>query len=412
MKKHWVGTQLMVEKSASRRFAVQSLKATIQKAKKYADIDALIIWAHDFKTYRKLIGICRDCRIETYLWFPILADAYGYEPGTDDLLVDFNGRRGNGTIGSWEKLATGDEQFLFICPNKTPAIELIFSRYKDLVSHLDIDGVMLDRIRYPSCTNGFESLFTCFCDFCQAKYLAKTGSTLDIYQEKASHFFDTLNHLRRDDLGTWRNLASIWEQADLIDFAKFRESNIFDVVQKFSDCARQRGLCVGLDLYSAFLSPSVSQNYAMLSRICDWIKPMIYCQGIGPACLPLEIKCLWDALDSVSPNLIDRDIRKFLQKAFAFPIEGTRHSTLQKGVSHQAVSKELNHILSLTLENDVQIYPGVVAMHHPAFQVNIDKSVLEYYIQQIKSKTTGFIASWNLPYISDENLKLIGSQFG
>ena len=271
---------------------------------------------------------------------------------------------------------------------------------------------MLDRIRYPSCTNGFESLFTCFCECCQAKYRAKTGSTLDIYLEKASHFFDSLNQLRRNDLDAWQDLASIWEQADLIDFAKFRESNIFDVVEKFSDYARQRGLCVGLDLYSAFLSSSVSQNYAMLSKTCDWIKPMIYCQGIGPACLPLEIKCLWDALDSLCPNLIDRDIRKFLQKAFAFPIEGTRHGILQLGVSHQAVSMELNHILSNALHSGVQIYPGIVAMYHPAFQVNIDRSILENYIRQIKSKTTGFIASWNLPYISDENLKLIGSQFG
>ena len=150
----------------------------------------------------------------------------------------------------------------------------------------------------------------------------------------------------------------------------------------------------------------------MLSKICDWIKPMIYCQGIGPACLPLEIKCLWDALDSVCPDLGDHDIRRFLQRAFALPIEGTRHSILRSGVSHQAVSIELNYLLSLGLEKEVQIFPGIVAMYHPAFQVNIDKSILGYYFQQIKSKTTGFIASWNLPYISDENLKLIGSRFG
>ena len=61
----------------------------------------------------------------------------------------------------------------------TSVIELKFSKYKDLVSRLDLDGVMLDRIRYPSCANGLESLFTSFCDCCQAKYRTKTGFTFE-----------------------------------------------------------------------------------------------------------------------------------------------------------------------------------------------------------------------------------------
>ena len=64
----------------------------------------------------------------------------------------------------------------------------MFQAYLRLLDGVDFDGVMLDRIRYPSAVNGFESLFACFCPDCEREYLAGFGAPLAEMQEAAASF--------------------------------------------------------------------------------------------------------------------------------------------------------------------------------------------------------------------------------
>ena len=81
----------------------------------------------------------------------------------------------------------------------------------------------------------------------------------------------------------------------------FKKRSIARIVERFSEQARGRGLQVGLDLYSYSLAPLVGQDYELLSRAGDWIKPMTYCRAIGPAGLPLELACLLEAFQALMP---------------------------------------------------------------------------------------------------------------
>ena len=86
-------------------------------------------------------------------------------------MLNYDGTRGYGKTGTWQELAKGEESFRFYCPNREGAVEEVLRAYTGLLDRLDFAGVMLDRIRYPSAVNGFETLFGCFCDACDRDFL-------------------------------------------------------------------------------------------------------------------------------------------------------------------------------------------------------------------------------------------------
>ncbi len=304
MKALWRGTQLYVGRTERASFSMDEIQRAIRRAKEIADLDGLMIWTDaDPDFFKTLCRTSRQCGIETYLWFPVLADVPGCSLHQDDLILNSEGKRGNGRIGVWEQLGKGDENFLFICPNNHRILDKVFRVYESLLNDLDIDGVMLDRIRYPSVVNGFESLFSCFCDFCQSKFRSEQGFSLTSLKQPIRDFFARLKGITLDELrDEWRSIDSLWERSGLMELSAFRKRAIFETVGRFGEFARSRNLKVGLDLFSISLSPIVSQDYEMLSGTCDWIKPMIYCHAMGPAGLPLEISSIRKALQVLNPG--------------------------------------------------------------------------------------------------------------
>ncbi len=172
------------------------------------------------------------------------------------------------------------------------------------MDQVDFDGVFLDRIRYPSCTNGFESLFTCFCEFCQTKFSALYGVSLEPSRPKIADLLKKLKQLSAQELNRHHRLESLWDGSGLETFFEFRNKNVYGRVNTFVDYARSQDKQVGLDLYTPSLAPFVSQDYRFLSQCCDWIKPMSYCHVIGPAGVPLEIFCLIQALQELCPKIL------------------------------------------------------------------------------------------------------------
>ncbi len=118
----WVGTQIDTTKlehiKADRKGI---LEEKVSLAKQSVGLDALLIWAHgDPQSIDTLCELCAGMGIETYLWYPILADIPDFEIPKSAKVVNHEGRRGYGEIGRWQRLGTyasGREKFEFLCPN-------------------------------------------------------------------------------------------------------------------------------------------------------------------------------------------------------------------------------------------------------------------------------------------------------
>ena len=408
MAETWIGSQIVMRTDKNRASGdlLRTILETISRAAGSGTLNALMIWADArLEEVQRIIGACRDHRVQTYLWLPVLADTYGCEIQEKDLVVTPAGQRGNGWIGRWGLLGSNEEEFLFVCPNNEAAVEKIFSFHRSLMDSLDLDGVMLDRIRYPSFVNGFESLYTCFCDHCRHRFTTDTGGDFDRLRIKVREFISSLSSWHADNLPHWQDLEAFYQSADLQALLRFRKKSIQRVVERYSKLARSLGLVVGLDLFSPSIAAAVGQDYRSLSCCCDWIKPMSYCHAVGPAGLPLELSCLIDALSSLCPGLQEAEMLKFLSDTIGWDLPASGERLLRNGLSESIVREELDVIKDLSVSESALIYPGIEAVRHPGFGIDIQTDTLDRYLESLPSWVSGVIASWNLLYIPEENLR-------
>lgn len=390
-----------------------ALAALIRRARELAGIDGLMIWTDgELPLYRALARACRDCGVAPYLWFAVLADVQGLSFPESDLQLRFDGARGHGRIGAWAGLGTGGESFLFLCPNRAEPLQRVFQAYLRLLEGADFDGVMLDRIRYPSAVNGFESLFGCFCPDCEREYAALFGAPLSRMREAAAAFLARLQGLSWSQAEGWRSFARLWQEAGLEELFEFRRRSIARLVRRFAAAARERGLKVGLDLYSYSLSPLVAQDYGELAGSADWLKPMSYCHAVGPAGLPLEAACLLDGLASLCPRLAPDQVHRLVQNLLGWELPQPRERLLGEGLSESTLGIELDRIAADRSLGRTPILAGIEAVHLPEFGVRITPEVLGRYLAEAASRPVGLVASWNLPDIPEENLRALGRRKG
>ena len=405
MKKIWIGSQIFIEEKNKLSFG--DLKKLIFDGKKYLNLSSLMLWANnDYRLYENFIRICKEFEIESYLWVPILSDIPDYKISEEQLTLNYDGSCGYGETGLWRNPHQEKENFLFICPNNESAINSLFKLFKKTVDNFDFDGVFLDRIRYSSGTNGIESLFSCFCEYCKRKFYYKYNLPLNEYIKKFEGLLDNFKKITNEDIKKWPSFEYIWELFGIKKFMDFKNFNVYDIVKKFSDYARYKSKKIGADLYSLSLSKIVSQDYKMLQNCCDWIKPMMYCHAIGPAGIPLEIFCLINAFKIINNNLDEKNLLKLFENFIGIELPESLNILLEEGIPEEFLSVEIKKIENLGLSGKLKIYPGFETVKIPGLCV-IDERILGNYIEQIYDKAEGFIASWNLLDIPESNLKLI-----
>jgi hypothetical protein len=276
--------------------------------------------------------------------------------------------------------------------------------FSKLLEETHADGVMLDKIRFPGPSNGFESLLGCFCPSCSARFRWETGVALEELKQKARALLLKLRGDGTDSfLSLWEKAGSFWKAADLEDLGQFRARSVHAAVARFASIAHASGQEVGLDLFSPSLAPLVSQDYAELSKQSDWIKPMLYSRAIGPAGLPLEIGSLWKGFQAMHPGSDVALIRSRLRGTFNWELPGTEAELVARGLPAGVISSELARIAGLGLAARARTYAGIEAVHP------ITPDILESTLAEVRDPADGVIASWNLLSIPEENLRLLGS---
>lgn len=170
------------------------------------------------------------------------------------------GPDGKPTAGEW------------FCPNQPRARAYVAALYEDVARNYDVDGFFMDRIRYESPSA------VCYCRACRAAMEAKG---LD-----ADRVMGVMRRIAGEPAGTMTlmigaSFDNIFENDDIVEIAqwmRFRQETIADHVAHVRTLVRKLRpeWRVGLDLITPISGPSLGQNYSMLARHCDWIKPMLY----------------------------------------------------------------------------------------------------------------------------------------
>ncbi len=409
---YWIAAQLAVGSAERGTFTDSQIEDAIARGKDLARLDALLLWpSADTRLMERLVRACRNRRVRPYLWFPVLCDLPGAEVPVTSLVMSCTGSRGHGRSGAWKGLADGDEHFLFACPNDERFLEPALRVLEALVDSLAPDGVMLDRIRFPSPSNGFESLLGCFCESCSAEFRKGTGESMDDLRGRASAFLEDLRGKEpREILAEWADAGSPWKAAGLQELAAFRSRSIVRAVRRFGTQAHSRGTEVGLDLFSPSLAPLVGQDYAALGELCDWIKSMTYRRAAGPAGLPLEIACLRRGLQELCPACDPVRLRSAFASLFPWKLPDSDVELLRHGLPASIISSELAAVSAANVREATRVYAGLEAVSIPRFGIDITPEELRRSLAAVRPPARGVIASWNLLHIPEANLRVLGEQ--
>ncbi|MBC7315149.1 MAG: hypothetical protein H5T70_01840, partial [Chloroflexi bacterium] len=204
-----------------------------------------------------------------YLWHPLLT-AQGAPP-------QWPSWRAIGPTGQPVPAYRDLPEFTFLCPNHPEAREFVMARLRKALQEGPFAGVFLDRIRWPSPSEGLRSHMACFCPFCRCE-ATKKGITLASIQQTLCQrpLAEVLTALfkKDDSLGAWM---------------RWREETICEMVREAAEALRSEGKRVGLDTWSPALAPLVGQALEVLSSWADWVKVMTYRHTWGPAGLPYEV---------------------------------------------------------------------------------------------------------------------------
>lgn len=240
----------------------------------------IIGWNTDPETYRIAGRWLHSRGMKMLLWLPVFSEI-GELLRADDA-IDINGNQ----IGNLA-LQEG-ENFAFYCPSSERNIQNVFSVYENRFSGCGFDGIFLDKIRSQSFVSGKSGILSCCCRRCGSEY-AKLGFSIGNFRKsyagKGDHLFDIRGEDGLDylDSGTEAYFAA-------------KEKIIADSVNRICRYFRSMDMEIGLDLYAPLLSRTVGQNYELISREADFIKPMLYRRTEAPAGIGYEYEMMRKAL--------------------------------------------------------------------------------------------------------------------
>lgn len=238
------------------------------------DSDIIIIgWNTNTNLYKSSIEYIHKNNKEVYLWMPVFSEVSSISKSK--IAIDYNGN-----IHKSVSIAD-DEDFSFLCPIDDVNINNVINIYNKYFSELDFDGIFLDKIRYSSFANGFDSALGCYCELCRNEFHK--------YNIDIDNFIYGLQNNRKNILpDSYLSGRYNFEDSTINDVFRVRANIITNSVKKLSNYFKSNNLKVGLDIYTPIFSYYVGQDIVELSKIADFIKLMIYRITNAPAGIEYE----------------------------------------------------------------------------------------------------------------------------
>ena len=342
-------------------------------------------WSADKEFYKELKAFLKEQDILLYFWLPVFSELDHYKEFQN--VIDYNNN---------EIVSTGfqeGENFNFYCPNDEKNIENIKSIFLENFSDYDIDGVFLDKIRYPSFSNGINSIFTCFCDTCVKKMEESDINVIELKNE-IKNILDNSENNNLNPLGIkeYKNFKFEFENPEINGFFEFKEKSINNTLIHLTDFFRKHNLKVGYDLFAPHISYFTGQNILSLSNHADFVKPMYYRRTYAPAGIPFEIK-------SYSQSFTKQKYFEITEKFFKIIGQNVKN---QENISDEYMEQEL-----ICLKSNFGIKNICAGLEFnqieniaPTNKVYLKHSLKSFY----NAKIDGIVLSWDLMSIPYEHL--------
>ena len=179
------------------------------------------------------------------------------------------------------------------CPSSPILRNNSFEWLEEFLPILEVDGVVLDGVRFPSAGSGIREFLTCFCENCKSK-AREFGYNLEKIKYGSKRLFK--------DISIFLNLKSpldmvnvLREYTSITDWINIRSLVISEYVKEAQKRVKSIDTKIefGITVFSPSLSIFVGQDYPKLTNPIDFMQPMIHHRGNGIACINFEIVKLW-----------------------------------------------------------------------------------------------------------------------
>ncbi|MBR3101441.1 MAG: hypothetical protein IKH19_06790 [Muribaculaceae bacterium] len=353
---HWKPTQYTPEQIIGRLDTVTQL-IPVEKV--------VIGWSLDMDLYRKVGEYLHSKGIRMMLWLPLFAET---EQVCDNSpAVDLWGR----TPANYDQAAAN--AFRFNCPSDSSNLANVLAIYDRMFSKIGFDGVFLDRVRTQSFVCGVGGVLSCGCPLCVKRFAAEGVDIEKVkseYESKGDAFFSVSGYNPADGF--------IFENPLAASFFKAKSRIVSSSVVAIVDSLHSRNLEVGLDLYAPFMAPFVGQDYAILAKHADFIKPMLYRQTNAPAGMGYEYELL----------------RKTLPGATGYP-------EIKMDVDF------LNSQLDAMEPYSCGKYPGIEINYHEEYAPTTPEYVSESLTAVKNHGFDGAVLSWNIMEVPLSHLEAL-----
>jgi hypothetical protein len=267
-------------------YTAEQIIGRIDTVSRLIPVQKVIIgWTQDKEIYRQVGAYLHERDIRMLLWLPVFAETE--EVCENSPAVDLWGQ-----VPANYDLAAG-EGFRFNCPSDPKNAANVVGIYDQLFSDCGFDGVFLDRIRTQSFVSGVSGVLGCGCPLCVERFAAEgvdIQSVKSEYEAKGDAFFSVSGYTPADGFSFENPVAAAYFKA--------KGHVVSASVAAIADSLHSRNLEVGMDLYAPFMAPFVGQDYAILAKHADFIKPMLYRQTFAPAGMGFE----YDLLRKAAPT--------------------------------------------------------------------------------------------------------------
>ncbi|MCD6563518.1 MAG: hypothetical protein J7K23_06330 [Thermoproteales archaeon] len=272
-----------------------------------------------------------------------------------------------------------------VCPTNKKIIERIIGDIRTIIDIYDIDGIILDYIRFESPMAGFENFFMCFCDNC-LKEMERKGFNSKRIVSDVSKFIDLLH--MEDFVKSFINnkglaVGDILEIYDnypgLFEWFRFKKEHIEEIVKMLTRIMKNdggRNFIVGANLLSPWWSLIAGQSYSSFSRIVDIIEPMLYADWMQ-----------WEGLTAVKEFSSISGLSRDLLTNFYFVILGLAYFSGLKSFDEVRLSSLGVESINYSM-NKINIWNVGGAKIWPVLMVNPLDFIHKFLNERLSNKST------------------------
>ena len=310
-------------------------------------VDQVIIgWNTDPEVYREVGAFLHASAIRMLLWLPVFSETGKIrEP---DRAADLFGK----------PVVPPDRQegegFVFSCPSSRRNLQTVREIYQQVFSGCGFDGVFLDRIRSQSFLAGVSGVLSCGCERCRKAFLEKgvdPDAVRKLYEQRGDAFFDMAS--------CPMNGRFVLREEQAQRFFDAKEEIIADAAAELCGYFRDRGMTIGLDLFAPLVSRFVGQNYALMAKHADFIKPMLYRRTEAPAGIGYE----WELFAQHAPEARKRN-RPAMDRAFL----DTQLEAIREVPCEKYPGIEINYHKDLVRTDAAYIRESLAAVREHGFE--------------------------------------------